>query len=397
MERKIFNNTKRAFALKSDKELSRAIFIFKTMSRSWVVSIGTRLTKFSLKFHLPVEGLIKRTIFNQFCGGETQKECLPVVKKINEMNAFTVFDYADETRDKGEKGFDEHLEHLIEIADFAVQHREIPFVVIKPTGLGRFRVWEKVDAGEKLNAEEQELWEHIKKRLHKMCQHVADLGIRLLVDAEESWIQTASDQLVEEMMEEFNTEKAVIYNTVQCYRWDRLQYIKDLHNRGRNKGFKVGVKIVRGAYMEKENTRARKKGYPTPICEDKEATDVNYNAVLYYCVQNLDDLAIYIGTHNEVSSYLAMQLLKEKDLAKNDDRVWFSQLYGMSDHITYNLALNGYNSAKYMPFGKVREVIPYLIRRAEENSSVKGQTGRELALLQEEKKRREGTYVKRIK
>src|SRR5699024_1553501 len=220
--------------------------------------------------------------------------------------------------------------------------------------------------------------------------------VRLLMDAEESWIQDAADELIEEMMGKYNRETPVIYTTVQCYRWDRLQYIKDLHQRGKNKGFKIGVKIVRGAYMEKENARAQKKGYPTPICEDKEATDVNYNTVLTYTLQHLDDISIYIGTHNEVSSYLAMQIIDEKGLAKDDDRIWFSQLYGMSNHITFNLSLNGYNAAKFTPFGKVRDVIPYLIRRARENSSVKGQTGRELALLKEEQQRREGTYVKRI-
>lgn len=397
MEKKIFNNTKRAFALKSDEELKRSIFIFKMMSRSVLVSVGTWLTDISLKLRLPVEGLIRKTIFNQFCGGESQKECLPLVKKIHQMNVFTIFDYASEVREKGEAAFDEDLQNLIEIADFAAEHKEIPFVVVKPSGLGNFEVWEKVNAEEKLNEEEQKGWENIQRRFDKICKHVDDLGIRLLVDAEESWIQTASDNLIEEMMEKYNTKRTVVYNTVQCYRWDRLQYVKDLHVRAINKAHRVGVKIVRGAYMEKENARAKKMGYPTPICEDKEATDVNYNAVISYTLQHLDDISIYIGTHNEVSSYLAMQIIEEKNLDKKDDRIWFSQLYGMSDHITYNLALNGYNSAKYMPFGKVREVIPYLIRRAKENSSVKGQTGRELALLREEKQRRQGTYVKRIK
>lgn len=398
MEKKIFNNTKRAFALKDEKELKKAVFIFKSMSRAWMVSMGTWLTNISLKLHLPVTGLIKNTIFEQFCGGETQEECLPTVKKIYEMNVHTVFDYASEIREKGEKAFDKDLENQLEIADFAKKHKEqIPFLAVKPSNLGAFSIWAKVSSGDDLNEKEKNAWKNIQYRFQKLAERVDELGLRLQVDAEESWTQKAVDGLLEELMETYNKERAVVFNTIQCYRWDRLQYIKDLHKRAENKGYKIGVKLVRGAYMEKEHVRAKRKGYPTPICEDKEATDVNYNAILYYCIQHLEDMAIYIGTHNEVSSYLAMQLMEEKGLKNEDNRVWFSQLYGMSDHITFNLALNGYNAAKYMPFGKVKEVIPYLIRRAEENSSVKGQTGRELALLKEEQQRRRGTYVKRIK
>lgn len=395
MENKIFNNTKRAFALKSDKELKKAIFVFKMMSRPILVSIGTWLTNVTLMLRLPVEGIIKSTIFEMFCGGESQKECMPVVKKMYEMNAYTVFDYAVEGNETKEQ-FQESLQNNLEIIKFASEHKEIPFTVFKPTGMGKFDIWEKVSAGENLTSEEQNDWKDILNRVEKLCKQAYDKDVRLLMDAEESWIQTAADELIEEMMSKYNRDKPIIYTTVQCYRWDRLQHIKDLHQRGKNKGFKIGVKIVRGAYMEKENARAQKRGYPTPICEDKEATDVNYNTVLNYTLQHLNDISIYIGTHNEVSSYLAMQIIDEKGLAKDDDRIWFSQLYGMSNHITFNLSLNGYNSAKFTPFGKVRDVIPYLIRRARENSSVKGQTGRELALLREEKKRREGTYVKRI-
>lgn len=395
MTTKIFNNTKRAFALKSDEELKKALFIFNMMSRPFLVAVGTRLMKFSLKLHLPVKNLIKNTIFEMFCGGESQKECLPIVRKMYKMNAYTVFDYASEGKEKEEE-FELDLQNKIEIAEFAAEHKEIPFTVFKPTGMGKFEIWEKVSCGEDLNEAEQKAWENIERRVDKLCKRAHDLKTRLLVDAEESWMQTAADDLMEKMMEKYNKDQVIIYSTLQCYRWDRLQYIKDLHKRAKNKSFKIGMKIVRGAYMEKENARAKKMGYPTPICEDKEATDVNFNAVMYYVMQHLDDIWLYIGTHNEVSSYLAMQIIDEKGLDKDDDRIWFSQLFGMSDHITFNLALNGYNSAKFMPFGKVEEVIPYLIRRAQENSSVKGQTGRELALLQEEQQRRKGDYVKRI-
>ena len=292
--------------------------------------------------------------------------------------------------------FDETLETKKEIVKFADGKKEIPFTVFKPTGIGRFEIWEKVSSKEELTKEDQEEWTRVRNRVDGICKLAYDLDMRILADAEESWMQDAADDLLEEMMEKYNKEKVIVYNTLQCYRWDRLQYIKDLHKRAKNKGYKVGAKIVRGAYMEKENARAEKKGYPTPICEDKEATDVNFNAVLYYAMQNLDDIWLYIGTHNDVSSYLTMQLMDEKGIDKRDDRIWFSQLFGMSDHITYNLALNGYNAAKLVPFGPVEDVIPYLIRRAQENTSVKGQTGRELALLREEKQRREGTFTKTI-
>lgn len=396
MEQKIFNNTKRAFSLKSDKELKKAIFIFKSMSRSWMVSIGTWLTKSTIKLRLPVEGLIKNTIFEQFCGGETKEECTPVIRKLAKKNVHTVFDYASEIREKGEAAFDKDLENQLEIADFASQHEEIPFLAIKPSNLGGFGIWAKVSSGEPLSEKEKAAWKNINYRFNTLAKKVYESGLRLQIDAEESWTQKAVDQMVEGLMEKYNKERAIIYNTVQCYRWDRLKYIKELHERAKEKGYKIGMKLVRGAYMEKENDRAKKMGYPTPICEDKEATDVNYNAVLHYCIKYIEDISIYIGTHNEVSSYLAMQIMDQTGIERNDDRVWFSQLYGMSDHITFNLAANGYNAAKYMPFGRVREVIPYLIRRAEENSSVKGQTGRELALLQEEKQRREGSYKKRV-
>lgn len=388
MKEKIFNNTEKAFALKSDKELKDAVFVFRMMSRPWMVAVGTKLTKLALSLKLPVKGLIRKTIFNQFCGGETREECVPVIEKIYQNKVHTVFDYASEIREKGEAAFDRDLQNQLEIAGFAQDRREVPFIAIKPTNLGAFSIWEKVSSGIGLTEEEKAAWHHIKNRFETLTGKIDEIGLRIQVDAEESWTQKAVDILVEELMERYNKERVVIYNTVQCYRWDRLQYVKELHQRAKDKGFKVGIKMVRGAYMEKENLRAEKMGYPTPICKNKGETDLNYNNVLRYCLQHIDDISIYIGTHNEESSYLAMQLMDEAGIAGNDNRVWFSQLYGMSDHITFNLAQNGFNAAKYMPFGKVEEVIPYLIRRAEENTSVKGQTGRELALLLEEKKRR---------
>ncbi|PZW42693.1 L-proline dehydrogenase [Mesonia algae] len=395
MVTKIFNNTKRAFALKSDSELKKSLFIFSMMNKGVLVSIGTKVTNLALKLHLPVEGIIKKTIFKMFCGGTSKEDCLPVIKKMHEMHVHSVLDYSSEGKEE-EAEFDKALNTKTGIVTFANRRKEIPFTVFKPTGIGRFAIWEKVSAKEELTKEDQEEWDRIVDRVDEICELAYKLDMRILADAEESWMQDAADDLLEEMMSKYNQEKVIVYNTLQCYRWDRLQYIKDLHKRAKNRGFKIGAKVVRGAYMEKENARADKMGYPTPICEDKEATDVNFNAVIYYAMQNLDEIALYIGTHNEVSTYLTMQLMEEKDISKDDDRIWFSQLFGMSDHISFNLGLNGYNAAKLVPFGPIRDVIPYLMRRAQENSSVKGQTGREYALLLEEKQRREGQFTKRI-
>ena len=395
MVTKIFNNTKRAFALKSDSELKKSLFIFSMMNKGVLVSIGTKLTNLALKLHLPVEGIIKKTIFKMFCGGTSKEDCLPVIKKMHEMHVHSVLDYSSEGKEE-EAEFDKALNTKTGIVTFANRRKEIPFTVFKPTGIGRFAIWEKVSAKEELTKEDQEEWDRIVDRVDEICELAYKLDMRILADAEESWMQDAADDLLEEMMSKYNQEKVIVYNTLQCYRWDRLQYIKDLHKRAKNRGFKIGAKVVRGAYMEKENARADKMGYPTPICQDKEATDVNFNAVIYYAMQNLDEIALYIGTHNEVSTYLTMQLMEEKDISKDDDRIWFSQLFGMSDHISFNLGLNGYNAAKLVPFGPIRDVIPYLMRRAQENSSVKGQTGREYALLLEEKQRREGQFTKPI-
>lgn len=389
MDNTIFNSTEHAFSLKTKEELKRSIFLFKMMSRPWMVSLGTFLTKASLKTHLPVKGIIKKTIFQQFCGGETQQECIPVMQKIYQKNVHTVFDYASELRDKEDPAYDRDLQVQIDMADFAAQHpNEVPFLAIKPSNLGRIKIWECASSEEEMTKEEKVSWQRIKKRFHTLSDHIANLGLRLQIDAEESWTQKAVDRLVEELMEKHNKEKAVIYNTVQCYRVDRLAYVKDLKARAASKGYRAGIKLVRGAYMEKENQQALTNGYPSPICKDKATTDANFNAILQYCIEHLDLLSLYIGTHNEESTCLALDLMHEHGLLNHDDRIWFSQLYGMGDHITFNLASGGYNAAKYMPFGKVEEVVPYLIRRAEENSSVKGQTGRELTLLKEERQRR---------
>jgi proline dehydrogenase len=395
LDAKIFNNTKDAFALKTDEDLKRSLFIFKLMSIPFMVPILTFFTNLSLKLRLPVEWAIRRTIFAQFCGGESQNECLPLVKLMHTKGVHSVLDYSVEGKEN-EDEFNNAADNKIAIIEFAAEAKEIPFAVAKPTGLGRFEIWEKVTANETLTKAEALEWKRIQQRFERVCQRAYDLEVRLLIDAEETWMQDAADDLIERMMEKFNKEKPIIFNTLQCYRWDRLAYIKAIYKRAQKKGFKLGFKIVRGAYMEKENKRAHQKGYPSPICENKEATDVTFNAVMTYCLDHLETIHLFIGTHNEVSSYMALELLEQKGIASNDQRVWFGQLFGMSDHISYNIAGLGSNAIKLVPFGPIRDVVPYLIRRAEENSSVQGEVGRELSLLLEEKQRREGNYVKRV-
>jgi proline dehydrogenase len=395
IDTKIFNNTKHAFVLKSDKDLKRSLFLFTMMNIPFFVPISTRATNLALDLKLPIEGLVRATIFEQFCGGESQDECMPLVKKMYTENVYSVLDYSVEGKETEEE-FDKAAKAKIEIIEYASKSKEISFAVAKPTGLGRFAIWEKVTANDVLSGEEQQEWDSIKARFERVCQAAYDNDTKLLIDAEETWMQDAADNLAEDMMRKFNKEKAIIFNTLQCYRWDRLSYAKAIHDRAQKDGFKVGFKTVRGAYMEKENSRAKKKGYPTPICEDKEATDVNFNAVMCYCIDNIDQISQFIGTHNEVSTYMALQLMSQKGISLSDDRIWFGQLYGMSDHITFNIGRINSNAIKLLPFGPINDVIPYLIRRAQENSSVQGQTGRELALLREEKQRRDGQFVKRV-
>ena len=389
IKKKIFNNTKSAFKLKSNSDLDRAIFLFSMMNYSSLVTAGSAMTKMALKLHLPVETLIKKTIFEQFCGGVTEEDCKPVTKEMYGENLHSILDYSVEGKETEEE-FDAAMQKKLSLIEYADQSGEITFAMFKPTGIGRFAIWEKVSEKLSLSDEEKEEWERVRNRVETLCKRAHELGVRLYADGEETWMQTAADELMEEMMKKYNKDEVLIFNTLQCYRWDRLDYLKELHERGKKEGFKVGAKIVRGAYMEKENARAKKLGYPSPICESKEATDVNFNSVMSYCLSHLDNISVFIGTHNEVSSYLALQIIENKGLSLDDKRIWFSQLYGMSDHISYNLAKKGYNAVKLVPFGPVRDVVPYLLRRAQENTSVKGQTGRELSLLREEKKRRKG-------
>jgi proline dehydrogenase len=386
---KIFNNTEVAFSLKSDTELDRAYFLFKMIDNQPLVRIGTAVTNFALKAHLPVEGLIRATVFDHFCGGVNEVDCLSVVDKLFTKGVSSVLDYSVEGKEEEEQ-FDAALKMTLKTIEFAKERAAIPFAVFKPTGFGRFDLYEKVGAKMELTESEKSEWNRVVARFDKVCSEAHQKNVPLLIDAEESWMQDAADDLVAEMMRKYNKEKAIVFNTLQMYRWDRLDYLKNLHQQAKTDGFYIGMKIVRGAYMEKENLRAEENGYPTPICESKEATDLNYDAAILYMVENIDRMAIFAGTHNELSSYKLMEYMQELNIEKKDVRIWFGQLYGMSDNISYNLSANGYNNAKYLPFGPVRDVMPYLIRRAEENTSVAGQTSRELKLITAERDRRKG-------
>ena len=383
----LFDNTATAFSLKSDSELERAYFLFKMIANQPLVKMGTIMTNFAIKAHLPVEGLIRATVFDHFCGGVDEKDCMPLIDRMFEKGVCSVLDYSVEGKED-EKHFDEALEKILSILNFVKEKDAIPFAVFKPTGFGRFGLYEKIGAKKELISKEQEEWNRVVARFDKVCKKAHDMDVALLIDGEESWMQDAADDLVEDMMRKYNKEKAIVFNTLQLYRWDRLDYLKGLHQRALTEGFKIGVKVVRGAYLEKERERAERLNYKSPICISKLATDDNFNTTTQYILEHLDCISIFLGTHNEASSYQLIDLIKAKGLEKNDARIWFGQLFGMSDHISFNLAANGYNVAKYLPFGPVRDVMPYLIRRAEENTSVAGQTSRELTLLKEERKRR---------
>jgi proline dehydrogenase len=383
----IFENTKTAFALKSDAELERAFFLFKLISIEPLVKIGTSVTNFAIKAKLPVEGLIRTTVFDHFCGGVSEKDCMPVVERMWDKGVSTILDYSVEGKDT-EDPLDDALAKTLEIMDFVKKLKSIPFAVFKPTGYGRLGLYQKKGSGQQLSQEEAREWERVVNRFEKTCQKAFDLNIPLLIDAEESWMQGAADALVEDMMRAFNKKEAIVFNTLQMYRSDRMDYLKELHGRAKRDGFKIGVKLVRGAYLEKENDRALEMGYPTPICASKQETDINFDMAVSYCLDHLEEISLYAGTHNEQSSYKLMEGMAARNISNKDPRIWFGQLYGMSDHISFNLAKAGYNVSKYLPFGPVRDVMPYLIRRAEENTSVAGQTNRELELLKKERERR---------
>ncbi|CAN5157215.1 proline dehydrogenase family protein [soil metagenome] len=388
-----FDNTKIAFSGKSDSDLRRSFWLFRMIGSPSIVKIGKGLTTFALKLHLPIKGIIKATIFKQFVGGENIEECNRTVAELGKFNIGTILDYSVEGKET-ETDFDNCCSETIATIDRAKNDPHIPFCVFKVTGLARLTCLEKVSSGEKISTDEISEFERIRKRVEKICEVAHKYNKPIFLDAEESWIQQAIDDLADEMMEKFNKEKPIVYNTFQLYRKDRLEYLQKTFEKGVKKNFFVGAKLVRGAYMEKERERAVVMNYPSPIQETKADTDRAYNAALMFCVEHIDRIAVCAGTHNEESSLLLVKALEEKKITHNHPHIFFSQLLGMSDHISFNLSNDHFNVAKYVPYGPVKEVLPYLIRRAQENTSVKGQTGRELNLIIKEQQRRKGNYTK---
>lgn len=385
---KIFDNTEVAFALKNNTELNKAYYLFKLISSNTMVKLGTSLTTFAISTNLPVKGLIKSTVFDHFCGGVNEQDCLSVVDKMYTKGVSSVLDYSVEGKENEEQ-FDHTLQMTLKTIEFAKEREAIPFAVFKPTGVGRFYLFEKKGENLPFTDAEQQEWKRVVDRFDTICRTAYEKDVMLLIDAEHSWMQDAADELIIEMMRKYNKEKCIIFNTAQTYRWDRFDFVKNVHAIGLREGFHAGFKVVRGAYMEIERERATEKGYPSPICATKAQTDATFNKTVMYMIENINNkMALYAGTHNEESSYLIMDLMRKNQLANNDKRIWFGQLYGMSDNISYNLANHNYNVSKYLPFGPVYDVVPYLIRRANENTSVAGQTNRELDLLERELKRR---------
>jgi len=383
------SDTAIAFADKSNADLWRATWLFRIIGNPTVSSIGQGFTTVAMALHLPIKGAIKATIFKQFCGGETIAESLETAARLAKSGIGTILDHSVEGQDD-EDALDDTVTEVLRTIAVAKERKDIPFCVFKPTGISRTALLADVSAGKSLNAAEQAEWQRVQQRLERLCQAAHDADIPLLVDAEESWLQPAIDALVETMMARFNRSRAIVYNTAQLYRHDRLAFLKTSHTKAVEGGYHFGVKLVRGAYMEKERERAAEMGHPSPIHADKAAVDRDYDAAIVYCLEHLERIAFMAGTHNEKSSLLLARLMNEHGIAHSDDRICFAQLLGMSDNISYNLAPAQYRAAKYVHYGPVRDVLPYLIRRAAENTSVKGQTGRELGLMLAERRRRKG-------
>lgn len=382
-----FEDTRTAFAAKSDKDLLRAYWLFKLIGFNWLVRISPPLVKAAIALRLPIKGLISATVFRHFCGGESIAECEHTIRTLHSFGVGTILDYSVEGK-ASESDFEHSLEHTIGTIHRAKGDPAVPFSVFKPTGIVRFGLLEKVNAGSTLSEEEQREYSRFLERFDRICRTAAECGVPVFVDAEESWIQDAIDTVATDMMARYNRGRVIVYNTLQLYRHDRLAYMSSAIEAATNGGYLVGFKLVRGAYMEKERARAEKMGYPSPIQPDKQSTDRDYDLALHTCMKHLDRVAVCVGSHNESSNLLMVRTMQEQGVPANHPRIWFSQLYGMSDHISFNLAAAGYNVAKYVPFGPVKSVLPYLIRRAQENTSVAGQTGRELRLIMTERKRR---------
>ena len=387
------DNTQIAFAYKSTAELKRARFLFSVIQSPLIVSLATKLTPALMNSGLPVNGLIRSTIFNQFVGGETLEETARVAKQLGAYGVQVILDYGVEAKE-GEENFDNVTEKIMQAVAFAATQNNIPFVSIKITGIASLELLETLNEAPRLRSGihdseiEDAAWERVKERMYAICDLATEKGVGILLDAEETWIQDPIDRLAIELMAEYNKEKVVVYNTYQLYRNDRLHFLQLSHKIAKERNFKLGAKLVRGAYMEKERLRAKEQGVASPIHIDKEATDKDFDEAAAFCIQNKETISFILASHNEQSNLKIAQLMIEKGIPANDAHVHFSQLYGMSDPISFNMAKEGYNVSKYLPFGPIKDVIPYLMRRAEENSSVNGQTSRELLFIRHELARR---------
>ena len=385
-----FEDTRVAFASKTDAQLRKVYALFAAMNNGSLVKTGSSLMKAALKWNLPgTQFLIRHSIFEQFCGGESIKECRPVTAELGKYNIGTILDYSVEG-EGNDRSYDRTRDEILATIDEAHRSAHIPFSVFKVTGVANVAILEKIQAGQLLTTDEESAHARAVARVEALCIRAHQHGVRLFVDAEESWFQHTIDLLAYDMMAKYNQEKAIVWNTYQLYRHDRLEALKNAHHTATEAGYYVGVKLVRGAYMEKEARVAKQRGQQNPINPSKQATDDLYDQALRYCVQPIDRISSCAGTHNEASSLLLTQLMQEAHIAPSDPRVWFAQLYGMSDNLTYNLANAGYNTAKYLPYGPVAAVMPYLLRRADENTAIAGQSSREFLLIQKEIRRRQG-------
>ncbi|MBY0543343.1 MAG: proline dehydrogenase family protein [Sphingobacteriaceae bacterium] len=382
-----FDNTEIAFRNKSNGELNQAYWLFKIISSNFLTNVGPPITNFLLNIGFPIKGAIKATIFKQFCGGETIADCEHTIEQLSLGKVGTILDYSVEGEDE-EEVFDFTCEEIIRTINRADGDPRVPITVFKITGIGRFALLEKLDAKQELTTEETEEFKRVKARCLKICQVAFDKKVPVMIDAEDSWVQNTIDELALEMMIKFNKENLIVYNTYQMYRHDKLADLKADYLIAKETGFILGVKMVRGAYMEKERKRALEMGYPSPIQPDKKSTDRDYDESLRFCIENIAQIGIVCGTHNEDSSRLLTELIDQNHIPHNHPHIYFAQLLGMSDNLSFNLSDAGYNVAKYVPYGPIKAVMPYLFRRAQENTSVAGQTGRELGLISKEKARR---------
>ncbi len=382
-----FEDTEVAFKHKSDRDLWLSYLIFGLTKNPFLVKFLSQAAKWALAMGLPVKPLIKATVFKQFCGGEQNKEYSEVICKLGDADIGTILDYSVEGTED-EAGFESTQKELLRIVEQSKSDPNIPCTCMKMTAIGSFDLFKKISANEPLSTEEIQAWEKVKSRLEDICEASYQAGKPIYIDAEESWVQTAIDELAEEMMSRYNRVKAIVFTTLQLYRWDRNDYFLQLIQRTRTEGYKLGIKIVRGAYLEKERDRAKRYGYRSPINATKEDTDREYDKSVEIFIGNIDVVEICVGTHNEASCRLLIELMAAKDLPNDHPHIYFSQLYGMSDNISFNLAKAGYNVSKYLPFGPVESTLPYLARRAEENTAIAGQMSKELEIIVKERERR---------